>query len=489
MIEYTVNENLNIAFGGSDAKRVSDKQNSKSFVRLLENKDQRSKSNDSFSEHTDGKLAPTMNIQGAFRALEQLALHRQESKQLAEQIIKVYTEMLQVDGACIYKNTIEGNFEVLACNNTWSNIFSTLQAMGKVDGQNIPLSPAALLPCPASMNIRAISQSPKAVPVLLGTHNYGSILSLPLISDGTTVGIISLFSVNSQSFLPERINILQMVAYMSASLYMNIHVRNVLEKEQIERITLQNDVQVLRRQIESHQHNLNADAGADAAYEELEALSYSVSHDLRSPIIVVRNNCEWLSTQHAANLNTEGQTLVRQIAASSEHMEKLLDGLLEFSKVVRLDQQQSLIDMTTLVHTVIDELLKYESGSSSLSVTIQPLLPAYGDATLIRQVWYNLLSNAFKYTRYKQKREVIIDSFSFNGGVKYCVSDNGVGFEMQYVDRLFGAFHRLHAAEEFEGTGVGLAIVQRIVRRHGGQVWAEGKVDNGARFYFTLPKT
>jgi light-regulated signal transduction histidine kinase (bacteriophytochrome) len=170
-------------------------------------------------------------------------------------------------------------------------------------------------------------------------------------------------------------------------------------------------------------------------------------------------------------------------------MEKLLDGLLEFSKVVRLDQQQSLIDMTTLVHTVIDELLKCESGSSSLSVTIQPLLPAYGDITLIRQVWYNLLSNAFKYTRSKQKREVIIDSLSFNGGVKYCVSDNGVGFDMQYVDRLFGAFHRLHAAEEFEGTGVGLAIVQRIVRRHGGQVWAEGKVDNGARFYFTLPKT
>jgi hypothetical protein len=110
MIEYTVNENLNIAFGGSDAKRVSDKQNSKSFVRLLENKDQRSKSNDSFSENTDGKLAPTMNIQGAFRALEQLALHRQESKQLAEQIIKVYTEMLQVDGACIYKYTTEGKF-------------------------------------------------------------------------------------------------------------------------------------------------------------------------------------------------------------------------------------------------------------------------------------------------------------------------------------------------------------------------------------------
>jgi light-regulated signal transduction histidine kinase (bacteriophytochrome) len=196
-----------------------------------------------------------------------------------------------------------------------------------------------------------------------------------------------------------------------------------------------------------------------------------------------------LSTQSAAKLDIEGHALVQQITASSEHMEKLLDGLLEFSKVVQLNPQQSLIDMTTLVRTVIDELLKCEGGSSSLSVAVQPLLPAYGDATLLHQVWYNLLSNAFKYTRYKQKREVIIESHPFDGGVKYCVSDNGVGFDMQYVDRLFGAFHRLHAAEEFEGTGVGLAIVQRIVRRHGGQVWAEGKVDNGARFYFTLPKT
>jgi signal transduction histidine kinase len=489
MIEYTINENLNIVFGGSDAKRTSDDQNSKSFKHLLENRDQRLKSNDSFSEGSDGILMPAMNIQGAFRALEQLVLHRQELKQLSKQIIKVYTEMLQVDGACIYKYTTEGTLEVLACNATWSNIFSTLQAVEEVDGQNILLNPAVLLPCPASTNVREIDQSSKVVPLHLGARNYGSIISLPLVCDGTTVGVISLFSVHPQFFLPERIDVLRTVAYLSASLYMNIQVRNILEKEQIERITLQKDVQMLRGQIASHQRNADTSVGVDAAYDELEALSYSVSHDLRAPIRAIRNNCEWLSTQHATNLDTEGHALVRQITASSEHMGKLLDGLLEFSKVVQLDPQQSLIDMTTLVRTVIDELLKCERGSSSLSIAVQPLLPAYGDATLIRQVWYNLLSNAFKYTRYKQKREVTIDSHPFNGGAKYCVSDNGIGFDMQYVDRLFGAFHRLHVAEEFEGTGVGLAIVQRIVRRHGGQVWAEGKVDNGARFYFTLPKT
>jgi light-regulated signal transduction histidine kinase (bacteriophytochrome) len=194
-----------------------------------------------------------------------------------------------------------------------------------------------------------------------------------------------------------------------------------------------------------------------------------------------------LNTQYTASLDAEGQALVQQISTSSSHMAKLLDGLLAFSKVVQFDPQKSLIDMTALVHSVIDELLKYEGGSTSLSISVQPLIPSYGDPTMIRQVWYNLLSNAFKYTRYKQKREVIIDSTPFNGGTKYCVSDNGVGFDMHYVHRLFVAFHRLHDAEEFEGTGVGLAIVQRIIRRHGGHVWAEAKVENGAQFYFTLP--
>jgi light-regulated signal transduction histidine kinase (bacteriophytochrome) len=280
-----------------------------------------------------------------------------------------------------------------------------------------------------------------------------------------------------------------MIAFLAASLYVNIQVRNILEKEQGERKTLQRENQLFRAQLESLKPHTDTNAEIKAAYDELEALSFSVSHDLRGPIIAIQNNCDWLHTQHAAALNAEGQEILQQITLSSEYMAKLLDGLLAFSKAVQLDPRISLIDMTALVRTVVDDLLKSDAGASSLSVAIQPLIPAYGDPVLIRQVWYNLLSNAFKYTRYKPKREIVIESNTFNGGIKYCVSDNGVGFDMQYVDRLFGAFHRLHDAEEFEGTGVGLAIVQRIIRRHGGQVWAEGVVENGARFYFTLPRT
>jgi len=231
----------------------------------------------------------------------------------------------------------------------------------------------------------------------------------------------------------------------------------------------------------------NLDISVKTAYDELEALSYSISHDLRAPLCAIRNNVEWMNTRHSANLNNEGATILQQIATSTEQMEKLLDGLLEFSKVVGFVPQHTLVDMTKTAHMVIDELVEQESWPSFPIVTLNPLLPSYCDETFIRQVWYNLISNAFKYTKNIEKREVIIDSYQIDGEIIYSVSDNGVGFDMQYVKNLFRAFHRLHSAEEFEGTGVGLAIVQRIIRRHGGRVWAEGEVDNGARFYFTLP--
>jgi light-regulated signal transduction histidine kinase (bacteriophytochrome) len=247
------------------------------------------------------------------------------------------------------------------------------------------------------------------------------------------------------------------------------------------------DIEGMRSQLASHQHT--RDMIVEAVSNELEALSSSISHDLRAPLRAIRNNCEWLSKRYAANYDTKESILIHQITESSEQMEKLLDGLLAFSKLVKSDPKHSFINMTVIAQKVIDELLECETAPSTYAITLHPLPPAYGDETFIRQVWYNLLSNAFKYTHYREKREVEIDSYLYDREIVYCVHDNGVGFDMQYADRLFGVFHRLHEIEEFEGTGVGLAIVKRIIQRHGGRVWAEGKVDNGARFYFTLPKT
>ena len=168
MIEYTMNDNLNSTFGGSDTKRAADIQNIKSFKHPLGNGGQRLNSSDSFAETADGRFVPAMNVQGAFRALEQLILHRQELKELSQEIIKVYTEMLHVDGACIYKYSTDGALEVLACNKTWSNIFSTLQSSGKNNSHNVLSNPAVLLHCTASATILEIDRSSQAVPLSLG---------------------------------------------------------------------------------------------------------------------------------------------------------------------------------------------------------------------------------------------------------------------------------------------------------------------------------
>jgi len=225
----------------------------------------------------------------------------------------------------------------------------------------------------------------------------------------------------------------------------------------------------------------------DTAENDLKTLTYSLSHDLRAPLRTIQNSCECLNSTHGTKLDSDAQTMLHQIATSSEYMEKLLDGLLDLSRSASIEYKFSNIDMTTLVRGIVDDLLRNEKGSSSLLISIKPLHSASGDATLLRQVWYNLLSNAFKYTRYLPTRKIEIDSQQVDRYYVYSVSDNGVGFDMKYADQLFSAFHRLHEPERFEGIGVGLAIIRQIIKRHNGRVWAEGKVDKGARFYFALP--
>lgn len=246
---------------------------------------------------------------------------------------------------------------------------------------------------------------------------------------------------------------------------------------------------IRQAQFDMASHPELVDMTSEIVSDELEALSYSISHDLRAPLRAIRNNCEWLNTQCATNIGTKESVLVQQIAQSSEQMEKLLDGLLAFSKVVKTEPNCSLIDMTTMVKKVADGLIASDRDSTSLTFKLNTLLPVSGDPLLIRQVWFNLLSNALKYTQYKETRVVEVDSYETDGEVVYRVCDNGVGFNNQYADRLFCVFQRLHEMEEFEGTGVGLAIVKRIICRHGGRVWAEGKENEGAQFYFSLPKT
>jgi light-regulated signal transduction histidine kinase (bacteriophytochrome) len=226
----------------------------------------------------------------------------------------------------------------------------------------------------------------------------------------------------------------------------------------------------------------------EAANKELEAFSYSVSHDLRAPLRTVDGFSQALLEDFGPLLPEEGQRQVRTIRAGAQRMGALIDDLLAFSRLGRQSLSKPVVvDMNRLVHEVLEEHLVERKGRQ-VEIRAAPLPPSRGDASLLKQVWANLLSNAIKYTRKRDPAVVEIGSVLEDGETVYFVRDNGTGFDMRYAHKLFGVFERLHRAEDFEGTGVGLAIVQRIVLRHGGRVWAESAVDQGATFHFTLPR-
>jgi PAS domain S-box-containing protein len=224
-----------------------------------------------------------------------------------------------------------------------------------------------------------------------------------------------------------------------------------------------------------------------AANRELEAFSYSVSHDLRAPLRAVDGFSRIVAKNYAEQLNEEGRRMLALIRGGAQRMGRLIDDLLAFSRLGRLPLEPSPIDMHTLAEMAFNELAEMEPGRK-LRLHLHPLPATHGTQAMIRQVWVNLLSNAIKFTKGREDGEIEIGTLCGGDGEQaYYVRDNGVGFDMRHAGKLFGVFQRLHGMEEFEGTGVGLALVQRIVQRHGGRVWAEGEVDRGATFFFTLP--
>lgn len=221
-----------------------------------------------------------------------------------------------------------------------------------------------------------------------------------------------------------------------------------------------------------------------AVNSELEAFSYSISHDLRAPLRAINGYAKILHEDYASYLDADGISALNSIHSNSKKMGELIDALLAFSKLGRKQVTTSQLNMDALVKLVKEETA---NKSSKIEFTLHELLPAKGDQVLIKQVWVNLISNAIKYSNQKLKSMIEIGSYSKDNLVIYYVKDNGAGFDMQYYDKLFGVFQRLHSQEEFEGTGIGLAIVQKIIQRHNGAVWAESKLNEGTCFYFSLP--
>jgi light-regulated signal transduction histidine kinase (bacteriophytochrome) len=228
-------------------------------------------------------------------------------------------------------------------------------------------------------------------------------------------------------------------------------------------------------------------AELEIANKELEAFSYSVSHDLRAPLRHIMGYAEILDEITRSSLSEEAQRCLDRIAKSAERMNKLIDDLLDFSRMGRRDLQRTGVNLQEMLEKVLHEIQPDVEGREIVWQK-GPLPEVQGDYSMLHQVLSNLLLNAVKYTRPRHPAVIEIGAVAHPDEIEIFVRDNGVGFEMAHADKLFGVFQRLHSAEEFEGTGIGLANVRRIITRHGGRTWAEGKADGGATFHFTLPR-
>ncbi|OGG54301.1 MAG: hypothetical protein A3F84_14725 [Candidatus Handelsmanbacteria bacterium RIFCSPLOWO2_12_FULL_64_10] len=283
----------------------------------------------------------------------------------------------------------------------------------------------------------------------------------------------------------------QLVATLAAQIA--IAYENAQRLDEIQRHAADLEIEVAeRKRAEEAVRRLNVElerknVDLQNVVKELEGFSYSVAHDLRAPLRAVIGYAAATLEDYGDRLDEEGRHYLDTIRDSAKDMGQLIDDLLNFSRLGRQQMAPAEVDVAGLARGVCEDLRRAEPGRV-LRFEVGALPSAWGDRAMVRQVLVNLLSNAVKFTRPREQAVISVGGSDGDGENTYFVRDNGVGFDIKYVDKLFGVFQRLHAAGEFEGTGIGLSIVRRIVHRHGGRVWAEGAVGRGATFYFTIPE-
>jgi signal transduction histidine kinase/CheY-like chemotaxis protein len=319
-----------------------------------------------------------------------------------------------------------------------------------------------------TINVPDTSREPRWI-VLIPTIN--SALFIPVYYERRLLGVVALFSGEKDAFTEEdEINIAALVNSLAIS------IENRKVEEEIRQLNVQLEQRVAERTTQLENSN-----------KELEAFAYSVSHDLRAPLRAIDGFSSILLEDYGNKLDDEANRLLSKVHDNTRKMDRLITDILALSRVNRSELRFSRIDMATMVHSIYNEIASPEV-QKKFTFTVSPLPDAYGDPTLMRQLWTNLISNAIKYTLPMDECIIQIKCQPEGDLNIYTIQDNGVGFNPEYTHKLFGVFQRLHSPDQFEGTGIGLAIVKRIIQRHGGQVWAEGALNQGATFYFSIPQ-
>jgi signal transduction histidine kinase len=340
---------------------------------------------------------------------------------------------------------------------------------------------------PQLIDTRSLPPGPEVDALLAsGVEVY---MVVPMIAAGELIGALS-FGGAPAPFRAEQLNIAReaaaQLAIMMTQARLHERVKHLAEELELRVGERTQELAAAHAELQRNNADLQrSTAELQDANSELEAFSDSVSHDLRGPLRAIDGFSRILKEEHGKQLGDEGRRLVSVVCNSAARMGQLIDDLLAFSRFRRAVILLAEIDMSALVRDVIAELTQTKGIPCTIDVALLP--SAEGDSALLRQVWINLIGNAIKYSSKRAQPRVEICGRVENGNAVYCVKDNGAGFDMAYYHKLFVAFERLHTGDQFSGTGVGLAIVRRIVTRHGGKVWAESRPDDGASFSFSIP--
>jgi PAS domain S-box-containing protein len=317
------------------------------------------------------------------------------------------------------------------------------------------------------------------------TQASASLLFTPMQVGPRLVGAISVQSYTFNAYTSEHLDFLSLASQQIAISIENARLYEGLQRELQERVRAEAEVQQLNQELE--QRVFERTAQLEAAVRELESFSYSVSHDLRAPLRAIDGYSRLLLTDYGSALEGDALVYLDNVRKAAQRMGVLIDDLLMLSRVTRAELKWGRVSLSRLAEEIIAGL-RQGDPERAVEVRIQHALTVRGDPNLLRIALDNLMGNAWKFTARRSEAQIEFGALQQAGRRVFFVRDNGAGFDMRYADKLFTAFQRLHGVDEFEGTGIGLANVKRIITRHGGQVWAEGEVDKGATFYFTLPE-